>query len=504
MKLLQIGFVAALTLSLLGGCGGGGGGGDSITPPPPPPPPAPTVELTAAIVESATEVSLKWTAPTVYTTQGYAIYAIYANGEAVGWTYAPTTSYLYGGALPEAKTCFVVVLGRWDFYLFYESEVKSQEVCVETPTLPPIPPLATGWTTGDAGLSRAVDVVPSIARAPAGCALDYLCDSAPGEAFSTIRGISRADDPPPKVVNGTACRVVVDRNLGYLHVFTIVGSELHYQSVWWDWVDRVWRTFVPERTIATDVDGALGAAMGYVDPMEHTMHAVFTRNSKVIWIKAPYVSPYTGWREEVIGDGLVGPRSLVVAGDGTVYAAVATAVQDGLGELAIYARPTDGTWSRIATFADVLVSTSVGAASIVAPAPGDLHLAFAKLDRQSGVSRLVHARFAGGAWSETLLDPGANAAPAPAITIKQDDGAIFIAYGASRIDRRLLDYDLRLAARRAYAMDWELRVIDEVGNVAEKVDIATSIDMPTSTGWLEAVVILYSDKTGPSRLAYGP
>jgi len=495
MRLLQIGIVVALTLSLMGGCGGGGGGGDSL-----PPPPAPTVELTA-IVESATDVSLAWTAPVVYATQGY---AIYANGTAVEWTYAPITHYVYQGALPAARNCFFVVLGRWDFFLFYESEIRSEEVCVETPVLPPIPPLATGWTTGDAGLSRAVDVVPSIARAPEGYALDYLCDSAPGEAFSTIRGISSADYPPPKVVNGTACRAVVDRNLGYLHVFTIVGSELHYQSVWWDWVDRVWRTFVPERTIATDVDGGLAAAMGYVDPMEHTMHAVFNRTGKAVWIKAPYLSPSTGWREEVIGDGLVGPRSLVVAADGTAYAAVATAVQDGIGELAIYSRPADGAWSRFATFPDVLLSASMGAASIVAPAPGDLHLAFAKLDRQSGVSRLAHARFANGAWSETLLDAGANAAPAPAITIKEDDGGIFIAYGASRIDRRLPDYDLRLAARRAFAMDWELQVIDEAGNVAEKVDIATSIDMPTSTGWLEAVVIFYSDQAGPSRIAYGP
>lgn len=498
MKLLHTGFIVALTLSLVVGCGGGGD--DSVTPPPPPPPPPPSIELTA-IVESATEVSLNWTAPTIYTTQGY---AVYANGEAVGWTYAPTTSYLYRGALPAAKTCFFVVLGRWDFYLFYESEIKSQEVCVETPPLPPIPPLATGWTSGDAELSLAFDVVPSIARAPEGYSQDYLCDSAPGEPFSTLRGIGSADDPPPKVVNGTACRVVVDKNFGYLHVFTIVGSELHYQSVWWSWVDRVWRTFVPERSIATDVDGGLGAAMGYIDPMEHTMHAVFNRGGKAVWIKAPYVNPYTGWREEVIGDGLVGPRSLVVAADGTVYAAVATAVQDGIGELGIYSRATDGVWSRIANFSDVLVSTSMGAASIVAPAPDDIHVAFARLDRLSGVSRLVYAHFANDVWSETLLDPGANAAPAPAITIKQNDGGIFIAYGASRIDRRVLDYDLRLAARRAFVADWELRVIDEVGNIAEKVDIATSINIATSTGWLEAVVILYSDKIGPSRIAYGP
>ena len=228
------------------------------------------------------------------------------------------------------------------------------------------------------------------------------------------------------------------------------------------------------------------------------MHAVFNRGGKAVWIKAPYVNPYTGWREEVIGDGSVGPRSLVVADDGTVYAAVATATQDGIGELAIYARGTDGAWSRLATFADVLVPTSMGAASIVAPAPGDVHVAFARLDRLSGVSRLVHARFVDAAWSETLLDPGANAAPAPAITVKVDDGAIFIAYGASRIDRRLLDYDLRLAARRAFSAEWELRVIDEEGNVAEKVDIATSI------AWLDAVVILYSDKTGASRIAWGP
>ena len=120
------------------------------------------------------------------------------------------------------------------------------------------------------------------------------------------------------------------------------------------------------------------------------------------------------------------------------------------------------------------------------------------------MSRLVYAHFADDVWSETLLDPGANAAPAPAITIKQDDGGIFIAYGASRIDRRVLDYDLRFAARRAFAADWELRVIDEVGNVAEKVEIAASINIATSTGWLEAVVILYSDKIGPSRIAYGP
>lgn len=493
MKLLHGGFAVALTASLLGGCGGGGGGGDdSVTPPPPPPPPS--VELTAS-VESATDVALSWSAPTLYPTQGY---AVYANGEAVGWTYAPTTGYLYGGALPAAKTCFFVVLGRWDYFLFYESEVKSDEVCVETPPLPPIPPLATGWTTGDAGLSRAYDIVPSIARAPEGYSRDYLCDSTPGEAFSTLQGIGRPDDPPPKVVNGTACRVVVDRNFGYLHVFTIVGSELHYQSVWWSDVDRVWRTSVPERAIATEVDGGLGAAMGYVDPMEHTMHAVFNRGGKAVWIKAPYVNPYTGWREEVIGDGSVGPRSLVVADDGTVYAAVATAIQDGIGELAIYARGTDGAWSRLATFADVLVSTSMGAASIVAPAPGDVHVAFARLDRLSGVSRLVHARFVDAAWSETLLDPGANAAPAPAITVKVDDGAIFIAYGASRIDRRLLDYDLRLAARRAFSAEWELRVIDEEGNVAEKVDIATSI------AWLDAVVILYSDRIGPSRIAWGP
>lgn len=190
-------------------------------------------------------------------------------------------------------------------------------------------------------------------------------------------------------------------------------------------------------------------------------------------------------------------RSLVVASDGTVYAAVATAVQDGIGELGIYSRATDGVWSRIATFSDVLVSTSMGVASIIAPAPGDIHLAFAKLDRLSGVSRLVYAHLANDVWSETLLDPGANAAPAPAITIKRDDGGIFIAYGASRIDRRVLDYDLRFAARRAFeGGDWELRVIDEVGNVAEKVDIATSLS-------LASVVILYSDKMGPSRIAYG-
>jgi hypothetical protein len=492
MNGLLSGFAFALMLGLLGGCGGGGGD-DSVAPlPPPPPPPAPSIELTA-IVESAEEVSLKWTAPAIYSTQGY---AVYANGQAVGWTFAPDTDYLYKGP-PATKTCFFVVLGRWEFFLFHASDIKSQEVCVETPRLPPVPPLATGWTIADAELSRAVDIVPSIARAPEGYSHDYLCDSAPGETFSTIRRIS-SPSAPPRIVNGTECRIVVDLNLRHLHVFTIAGSDLKYQSVFFDWVDQVWRTYIPEMSIATDVDGGLAAAMGYIDPMEHSMHALFNRAGKAVRIRAPYVNPYTGWREEVIGDGLVGPRSLVVASDATVYAALASNVQDGIGELAIHARGADGAWSRIASHPDVLVSATRGAASIVAPAPDDLRVAFARLDRVSGTSRLVYVERSNGVWTETLFDPDANAAPAPSITVNAT-GETFIAYGASRIDRRLLDYDLRLAARYAYTGGvWELRVIDEAGNVAEKTDTATSIST------LGAVVILYSDKDGPSRIAYSP
>jgi len=294
------------------------------------------------------------------------------------------------------------VPGRWEFYLFYESETRSEGVCVETPPLPPVPPPSTGWTILDVELSRAVDIVPSIARAPEGYSQDYLCDSAPGETFSTIRGIPSPYAPPSRTVNGTECRVVVDRNLSHLHVFTIDGSDLKYQSVYFDWA------------------------------------------GKAVRIRAPYVNPYTGWREEVVGDGLVGARSLVVASDGTVYAALASKVQEGIGELEIHARGTDGV------------------------------------------------------WSETLFDPGANAAPAPSMAVSAT-GETFIACGASRIDRRLLDYDLRLAARYAdTGGGWELRVIDEAGNVAEKTDMARSI------GPLGEVVILYSDKDGPSRIAYGP
>jgi hypothetical protein len=476
----------------------GGGGDDDTAPPPPPPPTAASVELTA-IVEAADEVLLRWTAPDIHgSAQGY---AIYANDEIVDWTWAPVTAFLWGQALTGATKCFVVALGRWEYFLFFESGLRSEEICVDTPLMPPVPPLATGWTSGDAGLSRAVDVVPTVARQPRGYSSGFLCDSAPGEAFSTLRGIGSADSPTPRLVNGTACRVVVDWNWGYLHVFTIVGSELHYQSLEWSSFDRLWRQLVPEQRIAGDVDGGLGAAMGHVDPMDHRMHAVFTRAGQVVWISAPYTGPYTGWREEVIGDGLTGPRSLVVASDGTVYAAFATAVQGGIGELAIHARDASGIWTRVGSFSDVVVTTSMGAASIVAPVPGSVDVALARLDPATGASRPVHARLDGGAWSETWLDPDADAAPAPAITADSADGSLFIAHGASRIDRRLLDYDLRLAARRVLpgvAPHWELRVIDEEGYVAEKVDIATSVS------WLDAVALLYSDRDGPSRLAYGP
>lgn len=453
--------LAVVLIVLLAGCGGGGGTE------PPPPEPSPAVILLEGYALDAEQIVLSWTVDDLYANQAY---AITVNGA----LYDVTTSkgYLFH-AQPDTSYCFTVVVGSMLLPVvpFSAAGPVSNQLCITTPSLPP---LASGWQIRDAGLG--FGKFPAIARYGNEPQYGIYACNAPDPIFGSgsIFGYLKPFESGANIFSlaGSDCGLAPNPSFGGLHVVTRDGAGIWYRTASLD--QGVWYTTGPI-PVAADA-GPFAVAL---DPNRVPL-VLYGKGGQV------YLARYASgaWTSELVGDGYIGWRSLAVAPDGSIFALI---WESGLtaqpGQLRVLTRGISG-WTTAYTVSDVAPWQTRGTGSIVAPAAGDVRVAFRKTV-DAGMSMGVgYLTLNNGAWSESMIAASAFVSP-PAIAVNAA-GESLIAWGDEH-------FDLRLS--RSNAGTWQTVYIDALGRLAESTDIEVDID--------GNVFILYSDADGPTKVAVG-
>jgi hypothetical protein len=403
-------------------------------------------------VLDAEQIALSWTVGDLYTNQAYAV-------EVNGAVYDVTQSkgYLFK-ALPNTYYCFRVVVGVLvPLQPFYAEGPVSNQVCLTTPSLPQ---LATGWSIREAGLGRGMN--PAIARygqAPQygiyGCnALDpdFLHDMTGSATFGYLKPTTIDPIVPPFTVAGSPCGIAYDRLLGGVHAVTRDASGIWYRHAslqlgqWFQTTPVLVAADAGSFSVAVDLNG--------------TPLILYGKSGQVFLAR-----DYGGtWTSELIGPGYIGRRSLAVAPDGSIFVLVGdSGLAEQEGALRVMSRGLSG-WTSVAVAADVSPWHARGSGSIVAPAAGDVRVAFRKSfdDGSKGVGYLV---LSNGVWSETIIQRSGFVSP-PAIAVDAA-GESLISWGDEH-------FDLRLS--RLSGGIWQTFHIDALGRLAEATDIEVDID----------------------------
>ncbi|MDT3707813.1 MAG: hypothetical protein ROZ09_13400 [Thiobacillus sp.] len=451
--------LTVVLIALLAGCGGGGGGGAAPEAPPPP-----TIVLEGSALD-AEQIVLSWTVADLYANQAY---AVTVNGT----PYDVTTSkgYLFH-AQPDRNYCFTVVVGSRvpPVGSFSALGPESNRLCITTPSLPP---LAGGWQIRDAGLG--FGKLPAIARYEGVPQYGIYACSAPDPISGSIFGYLKPFEAGANTfsIAGSDCGLAPNPSAGGLHVVTRDGSDIWYRTASLNL--GVWYTSGPTR-VAADAGPFSVALDTHGSPL-----VLYGKGGQV------YLARYAAgaWTSELVGDGYIGWRSLAVAPDGSIYALIGeSGVTAQPGQLRVLTRGVSG-WTTAATASNVAPWQTRGSGSIVAPAAGDVRVAFRKtLDAGTsmGVGYLV---FSDGAWSESVIATSAFVSP-PAIAVNAA-GESLIAWGDEH-------FDLRLS--RGGGGAWQTAYIDALGRLAEATEIEVDVD--------GNVFILYSDADGPTKVAIG-
>jgi len=440
--------------------GGGGGGGAEE---PPPPAPTPKVTLSGSALH-AERIALGWTADAVNANQAY---AVMVDGAITTYTQAQEYALT---ATPDTKYCFTVVVGTLapPMSAFVATGPTSNEVCITTPSLPP---LASGWNVSDAGMGNGQ--FPSIARrAPGAVPGLYACvANTTGSGGSVFRMLGSSGVLLPSFAyDGTACAVADNGSVDpILHAATNAGGAVSYRQARPG--PGAW-SFSGDRAIAAN-GGLLTPVSLALDPSLHAQ-VLYSAGVQSYWSQQDSTGRWS--TPELVGPGEAGWRSLAVAADGVVYALLARERS-----VRVWRRDGPGAWVTVYGNDDAQIfQFGRGSGSIVAPSSGGVRLVF----RAS--SGIAYVEWPGGAapWSEALVDAGtAPMAPALAVDLA---GEPLIAYGDSRGDLRL--------SRRS-AGQWSTALIDALGELAAQTDVEVDGD--------GVVYIVYSDSAGPAKLATG-
>jgi hypothetical protein len=450
--------LSVFLIGLLAGCGGGGGSG-----PAPEAPPPPVIVLEGSALD-AEQIVLSWTVGDLYANQAY---AVTVNGT----LYDVTTSkgYLFH-AQPDTNYCFTVVVGSMLLPVlpFSAQGPESNRLCITTPSLPP---LAGGWQIRDAGFG--FGKFPAIARYGGDPQYGIYACNAPDPISGSIFGYLKPFESGANTFSIAAsdCGLAPNPSFGGLHVVTRDGTGIWYRTA--SLQAGAWYTSGPipvaadagSFSVALDANGA---------PL-----ILYGKGGRV------YLARYASgaWTSELVGDGYIGWRSLAVAPDGSIFALIG---ESGLtaqpGQLKVLTRGVSG-WTTAFSASNVAPWQARGSGSIVAPAAGDVRVAFRKtLD--AGTSMGVgYLTFSNGAWSESVIATSAFVSP-PAIAVNAA-GESLIAWGDEH-------FDLRLSRG---SVTWQTAYIDALGKLAESTEIEVDVD--------GNVFILYSDADGPTKVAIG-
>ncbi len=444
-------------LILLAGCGGGGGGDYSstgTTQPPPPAVPPPSIVLEGSVLD-AEQIALSWTVGDLYTNQAYGV-------EVNGSLYAVTKSkgYLFE-ASPNTFYCFRVWVGvLLPLRPFYAEGPVSNQVCLTTPSLPSLPQLAPGWSNREAGLGNGMN--PAIARYGQaaqygiyGCnALDsnISLGTTASATFGYLKPTTIDPIAPTFTVAGSPCGVAPDPISGGVHAVSRDESGIWYRRAPFQLNQWSQTTLV---LVAADA-GPFSVAVD----LNETPLILYGKSGQV------FLARDNGgtWTSELVGPGYIGWRSLAVAPDGSIYVLVGeSGLTEQEGALHVMSRGLSG-WTSVATVADVSPWQTRGSGSIVAPATGDVRVAFRKSfdDGSKGVGYLV---LSNGVWSETIVERSGFVSP-PAIAVDRS-GESLISWGDEH-------FDLRLSRRSGVV--WQTFHIDALGRLAEATDIEVDVD----------------------------
>jgi hypothetical protein len=441
---------------LLGSCGGGGGGvtwdSSVTTQPPPPAVPPPSIVLEGRVLD-AEQIALSWTVGDLYTNQAYAV-VVNGNPSAV----TQSKGYLFA-ALPQTSYCFKIVVGiLFPLRPFYAEGPDSNQVCLTTPSLPQ---LATGWSIREAGLGNGMN--PAIARygqAPQsgiyGCnALnsEILLGSTGTAIFGYLKPSTIDPIAPTFGVAGSPCGIAYDRLGGGVHAATRDASGIWYQSAslqlgqWWQTTPVLVAADAGPFSVAVDLNG--------------TPLILYGKSGQV------FLARYNGgtWTSELIGPGYIGWRSLAVAPDGSIFVLVGeSGLAEQEGALRVMSRGFSG-WTGVAIAADVAPWQTRGSGSIVAPAAGDVRVAFRKSFDGGSTKGVGYLVLKNGVWSETIIERSAFVSP-PALAVDAS-GESLISWGDEH-------FDLRLSRRSGGS--WQTLHIDALGRLAEATDIEVDVD----------------------------
>jgi hypothetical protein len=441
-----------LLLILLFGCGGGGDDSSTVTTQPPSPAvPPPSIVLEGRVLD-AEQIALSWTVGELYTNQAYAV-------EVNGSPYDVTKSkgYLFE-ALPDTSYCFKVVVGvLLPLRPFYAEGPVSNQVCLTTPSLPQ---LAPGWSIREAGLGTGMNpVIARYGQAPQigiyGCnALDsnILLGSTGSATFGYLKPTTIDPIAPTFTVAGSPCGIAYDRLVGGVHAVSRDASGIWYRRA--SFQLSQWSQTTPV-LVAADA-GPFSVAVD----LNGTPLILYGKSGQV------FLARESGgtWTSELIGPGYIGWRSLAVAPDGSIFVLVGeSGLTEQEGALHVISRGLSG-WTSVAVAADVSPWQTRGSGSIVAPATGDVRVAFRKSfdDGSKGVGYLV---LSNGVWSETIIERSAFVSP-PAIAVDAA-GESLISWGDEHFDLRL--------SRRSGGI-WQTFHIDALGRLAEATDIEVDVD----------------------------
>jgi hypothetical protein len=445
-----------LLLILLFGCGSGGDDSSTVTTQPPPPAvPPPSIVLEGRVLD-AEQIALSWTVVDLYTNQAYAV-------EVNGAFYDATKSdgYLFH-ALPNTYYCFRVVVGVLvPLVPFYAAGPVSNQVCLTTPSLPPPPQLAPGWSIRGAGLGPGMN--PAVARygqAPQygiyGCnALDsnILLGTSASATFGYLPPLTIDAIAPTFTVAGSPCGIAYDRVFGGVHAVTRDESGIWYRRA--PFQLGQWSQTTPV-LVAADA-GPFSVAVD----LNETPLILYGKSGQV------FLARYNGgtWTSELIGPGFIGWRSLAVAPDGSIFVLVGdSGVTEQEGALHVMSRSLSG-WTSVAVATDVAPWQTRGSGSIVAPAAGDVRVAFRKSFDGGSTKGVGYLVLNNGVWSEIIIERSAFVSP-PAIAVAAA-GESLISWGDEHFDLRL--------SRRSGGI-WQTFHIDALGRLAEATDIEVDVD----------------------------
>jgi len=449
---------------LLAGCGGGGG---ETTEPVPEPPP--TIVLSGRALD-AESIALSWVVDDLYFNQAY---AITVDGSPYAYT---TQKGYYFIAQPDRRYCFTVVVGSLvpPLGAFAAAGPASNEVCITTPSLPPLEP---GWNRVDAGLG--IGRFPAIARRNAVAPGLVACNAesvlfAPSMSVFGVFGGGIV--LPPFTFVGESCAVADERQLfGNVHALTRSGAILSIRQAI---VSSGSWAFTNDWTIASDADGSSPVSIAL--NANNLPQVLYGSNGKAYWSQLDAQGQWSA--PELVGSGAVGWRSLAVAADGTLFALVSEGT-----EVRVLKRSAPAAWLTVFSASGAQAAQYLrGNGSIVAPASGGVRVAYRRAASTTALPGIGYVEWMGGAapWTEILVDPGTYVtAPAVAVDL---NGEPLIAYGGS-------GDDLRLARR--IGGSWQTVFIDALGALARQTDIEVDSD--------GLIHILYSDENGPAKLATG-